>query len=241
MKYLDYIDDYFKGGYTAAKTRQFEQRLEDDPLFAEEVAFYLSTMQVLRQEARTEKTAHFRTIYEAQRTPVKSIGKGTKKLYLAAAAAVVIGLLLAVYLLMTPVSKQQMADRFIQQNLTTLGVTMGGADSLEMAKGLYNQGRFIEALSILETMVRHDSSNGSAMEYAGITSLRLAKYDKALAWFQQLSLRKSYNNTGLFYQALTLMKRNQPGDQEKARVLLKQVVDANLPKKDIAQQWLKKW
>jgi tetratricopeptide (TPR) repeat protein len=240
MKYLDYIDDYFKGEYSAAKTRQFEQSLEDDPLFAEEVAFYLSTMQVLRQESRTEKTARFRNIYEEQRTPVKSI-TGFRKLFLAGAAAVVIGLLVAAYLFMTPVSKQQMADRFIQQNLTTLGVGMGGADSLETAKGLYNQGKFLEALNILEMIALHDPSNGSAMEYAGITNLRLAKYDKALEWFQQLSLRKSYNNPGLFYQALTLMKRNQPGDQEKAKLLLKQVVDANLPKKDIAQQWLEKW
>lgn len=240
MKYLDYIDDYFKGEYAAARTRQFEQRLEEDPLFAEEVAFYLSTMQVLRQEARTEKTARFRAIYEEERTPVKSIGGGMRKWW-AVAAVLLTGLLVAGYLFMTPVSKQQMAERFIEQNLTTLGVSMGGADSLEMAKGLYNQGRFAEALTILEMIATHDSGNRSAIEYAGITSLRLAQYNKALVWFQQLSLRKSYNNPGIFYQALTLMKRNQPGDQEKAKVLLKQVVDNNLPKKDIAQKWLDKW
>lgn len=241
MKYLDYIDDYFKGEYSAAKKRQFEQRVEDDPLFAEEVAFYLSTLQVLRQEARAEKTARFRAIYEEQRTPVKSIGSRFRKFYVAAAAILLIGLLLAAWFLMTPVSKQKMADRFIEQNLTQLGQAMGGADSLEMAKGFYNQGKFLEALNILETIARHDANNGSAMEYAGIACLRLALYDKALGWFQQLSLQTSHNNPGLFYQALTLMKRNQPGDPEKARVLLKQVVDANLPKKDIAQKWLEKW
>ncbi|WP_315823216.1 hypothetical protein [Paraflavitalea speifideaquila] len=39
MKHLEYIDDYFKGTDQASRNRQFEQRLQDDPSFAEEVAF----------------------------------------------------------------------------------------------------------------------------------------------------------------------------------------------------------
>ena len=53
--------------------------------------------------------------------------------------------------------------------------------------------------------------------------------------------RRLYDNPGEFYQALTLMKRNIPGDHQKAKFLLQDVVDKNLSGKEEAQKWLKKW
>jgi tetratricopeptide (TPR) repeat protein len=242
MKHLDYIDDYFKGARSASKTLEFEQRLEEDPLFAEEVAFYLSAMQVLREEARTEKTERFRAIYEEHRTPVRTMRPWAKIISYATAAAVLAGVLLTVYLFfLSPASKQQMADNYIQQNFATLDVKMGGLDSLEMAKDLYNRGRYTEALAVLDVLVRHDDAKKAAFEYAGITSLRLKQYDKALQLFGQMALRKGYDNAAVFYQALTLMKRNKGEDLATAKTLLQKIVDEDLPQKEVAEKWLEKW
>jgi tetratricopeptide (TPR) repeat protein len=82
----------------------------------------------------------------------------------------------------------------------------------------------------------------SAKKYAGIVYLRLSNYDKALAYFQDLEKYTSlYANPAIFYHALTLMKRNQPGDKQTAKQLLQQVVQNNLEGKGNAKQWLDKW
>ena len=70
----------------------------------------------------------------------------------------------------------------------------------------------------------------------------LGNYNKALSYFQQLGTYHLYANPAIFYQALTMMKRNQPGDKEEAKRLLKEVSDNNLAEKETADQWLnKKW
>jgi len=245
MKYLDYIDDYFKGEYSEAKTRQFEDRLETDPLFAEEVAFYLSAMQVLRQEARAEKTNRFRAIYEEKHPPVRTAGSYVRILYIAVAAVFVCGLLLAAWLFMKPTaSKQQMADTFINDHLTQLGVPMsaGKEDSVKIAKDYYNSKAFPQALSYFEPLATSHTEDGSLLEYAGITCLRLGQYDKALEYFDKRAKQDVRNNPALFYQALAYMKRNKEGDMDKAKAILQQVA-SNGPsdKKDIAQSWLDKW
>ena len=48
-----------------------------------------------------------------------------------------------------------------------------------------------------------------------------------------------FDNPGEFYQALTLMKRNLPGDKQKAKILLQEVVNKNLTDNETAQDWLK--
>ena len=81
-----------------------------------------------------------------------------------------------------------------------------------------------------------------AIENAGIASLRLQHYDKALEYFKQLeSHDKLYANPALLYQALTLMKRNNPGDTQMAKLLLQQIDHDDLEGKDVAHEWLKKF
>jgi hypothetical protein len=241
MKHLAYIDDYFKGTDTASQNKQFEQRLLDDPGFAEEVAFYLTTQRLLQEEARTEKIERFKKLYEEQ-PPTLQVVRPSRRIWnYVAAAAVLFGILFTLNLLIPP-SKQQMADSYISQELNDLGVSMSGTvDSVELMRTLYNKGKFADALTISEAIISHDASNQKALEYAGVTNLRLQQYDKALTWFKQLSANKGYSNKGTFYQALTLIKRNQAGDLTLAKSLLDQVVKEDLEGREIAKQWLEKW
>lgn len=245
MKHLEYIDDYFKAADKSLLSRQFDQKLQEDPSFAEEVAFYLTTVHVLKEQIKAEKLQRFRTIWQQQREqPVTAPKKAPviRILAYSAIAAAVVGITLMITVWLLPGSKQQMADGYIQQRLNTLGVNMGGSvDSLQLSKDLYNQGKFAEARQLLEEMLKNNRKNLSALEFAGVTSLRLKQYDSALIQFKQLAAIRSYNNPGIFYQALTLMKRNKPDDLDTAKVLLQQVVKDNLAEKEMAREWLDKW
>jgi tetratricopeptide (TPR) repeat protein len=134
-----------------------------------------------------------------------------------------------------------MADKYIKDSFQTLRVKMGTSqDSLQNAVQLYNEGQLTSSAEIFEDIAQRDSSNTKAITNAGIAYLRLGNYDKALVYFQQLENYSLAFNPGTFYHALTLLKRNQPGDKKQARQLLQQVVDNDLEEKETARQWLKK-
>ena len=49
------------------------------------------------------------------------------------------------------------------------------------------------------------------------------------------------SNPGLFYKAVTLLKRNKEGDVKQAKELLEQVVKEHLDNSKEAAEWLKKF
>ncbi len=240
---LEYIDDYFRGKMGTGETGQFEQRILEDPGFAEEVAFYLNALQAAREQIRRigRKEQFWEIIPERESLspPPGPIGKLWPYI---AVAAVVAGVLLGGWwFFLRPVPEKQLADQFIQQHFQALGISMGSKeDSLQTGLRLYNEGKWTEALRQFENIARSDDSAFEAKKYAGIVSLQLKDYDKALTWFDQLSHYTLYVNPGLFYQAITLMERNRPDDPEHAKQLLLRVVQEGLEGKETAAQWLSK-
>ena len=244
--HFEYIDEYFKGELKPEEARQFEQKIADDKDFAEEVAFYLSAKQVLKEEVINEKKRWFREMADQKGLFTKGRQGGPVRMLwkYAAVAAVISCIFLAGYLLtLKPASPSQMAGKYIQENLQTLGVRMGdNKDSLQNALRLYNEGKLTSSLDQLERIIQADTSDFTAKKYAGIVSLRLENYDRALSYFNQLENRRGlYSNPAVFYKAITLMKRNQSGDKQQAELLLHQVVNKNLDGKEIAHEWLKKF
>ena len=140
-------------------------------------------------------------------------------------------------------STVQLAEQYMRDNLQALSVTMDSREnSLQTGLRLYNEAKYADALSQFESIIQSDTLNFTAEEYAGITALQLKQYDKALYWFVQLENRPGlFSNPGKFYHALTLMKRNLPGDKDKSYQLLNEVVTNNLAEKNEAEKWLKKW
>ena len=59
---LTFIDEFFSGGLSNEERQAFEEKLESDQAFADEVAFYLSTLAVSRQDADQEKKQLFRKL-----------------------------------------------------------------------------------------------------------------------------------------------------------------------------------
>src|ERR1700682_5912633 len=185
MDNLDYIESYFTNEPDADRARKFEERIISDPAFAEEVAFYLSALDVSREESRVAKKEHFKEIYKKNQN-VRSIPV-RKLVYYVAAAAVIAGVIFGTYVFIKPVSPQQLAVQYEKEHLQTLGVTMSGqTDSLQTGLRLYNEGKTAEALVQFEKLIQSDTSDFTAKEYAGIAALRLKEYDIALSYFEQL-------------------------------------------------------
>jgi len=246
--YTEYIDDYFTGNLNPEDRKNFENQMQQDKNFAEEVAFYLAAKQALKEELTDEKKEWFRelasrnvTLSEKTRsTQVRRIW-----VYRLAAAAVFVGIVFfswSLFFQPSATSPNELADKYIKTEFENLGVSMGSTrDSMQEGLRLYNVKQYDSALQQFEQIILRDTSNYTAKRYAGDCSLMLGNYDKALNYFQQLATYTSnYSNPGIFYQAVTLMKRNQPGDKEEAKRLLKQVVNNDLDGKETADQWLKK-
>jgi len=240
MDNLDYIENYFSKTPNAQEAGDFEKRIGSDPEFAEEVAYYLSVLQISREESRNQQKDNFKALYRDNRMtahiPV------SKLVYSLAAAAVVVGLIFGVYIFVKPVPIQQLAGQYIQEHLQTQGVTMSAkSDSLQNGLRLYNEGKSAEALRTFEQIIQSDTSDFTAKKYAGLAALRMKDYDKAISWFESLETYNNlYANPAQFYLALTYMNRNQSGDAEKAKQLLQKIVAQDLEGKETAQEWLKK-
>jgi hypothetical protein len=241
MDNLDYIESYFTGEPDSLRTREFESRIESDPAFAEEVAFYLIAASVSSESAQLAKKERFKEIY--QKTNTTGRAPVRKLIYSIAAAAVIAGIVFGSITFFNAPSPQQLAARYEKEQLQNLGVTMSGkSDSIQTGLRLYNEGKFAEALTQFENIIKSDTSIFIAKKYAGIAALRLKEYKKALYYFEELEIYNGlYANPALILQAVTLMERNQPGDAAKAKTLLQRIVDEDLEGKEFAQEWLRKW
>jgi tetratricopeptide (TPR) repeat protein len=244
MSNLEYIDDYFNGSPDDLQKQRFEELINNDVVFAEEVAFYVAAKATLQQHARQEKKERFSNLYRQQQAvPVVQL-KPAKRVwkYLAAASVLLFALLLTWFVNNQKTSPDQLADTYIQQHLLTLPVTMGTQqDSLQTGLNLYKADKLPEALQYFEALLKNNPDNEAAKKYAGIVSLRLNDYDKALSYFKSLELNTaSFSNPAKFYHALTLLKRNNTGDKGAAVLILQDVVSKDLEGKETAVGWLKK-
>jgi tetratricopeptide (TPR) repeat protein len=170
--------------------------------------------------------------------------KRTMVYRLAIAAAILICVFFAGYLFLSKsASPQQLADSYMNENLQTLGVKMSAeSDSIDIGKRMFNEAHYDSAIAQFQSIIKRDTGNFEANRYLGVVYLRKGDYNEALSYFQQLEHQTVAVNPAIFYQALTLMKRNQPGDKQKARELLKEVRDQGLEGEKFARQWLnKRW
>ena len=242
MENEDHIERYFKNELSAGEKIQFEQKIMNDKNFAEEVAFYYSAKQIIKDELNAEKKKRFKEIYQQKNITDKNTGLVRKIWTFSAAAAAIIVIVFGWYFFAKPVSTQQLANDYVQQHFQTLDISMSSKqDSMQIGLSLYNDGKLSEALQQFEKIINTDTANFDAKKYSGIVSLKLKNYDKALAYFSQIENDSVFSNPSKMYKAITLMERNNAGDKEQAKELLQQIIQNNLEGKETAEQWLKKW
>jgi hypothetical protein len=241
---FDYIESYFTGRCSESEKQQFEDRCAGDQAFAEEVAFYIQSRDVLKKELLAQKRAAWSAAGRNATEPRtgKAAGK-VRTLYLAAAAIAAVLLLFTFYLLTRPKGPSQLAVTYIHTHYDQLSQTLDGSrDSLSQAVTAYNNGSFTEALEFLTPLTHSQPPNTDALLYSGLAWLRIHDYDHALEQFDALAnIPALYSNPGPFLKAVTLLQRNATGDRETARRLLQEVVHRQLDGSREAAAWLQKF
>jgi tetratricopeptide (TPR) repeat protein len=242
MDSLEYIDDFFKGNFASEEAKLFEERIQQDPVFAQEVAFYILASATVKGDHAEERKTSFRQIYQESGIPVESKKRKVVRFWPAwIAAAAVLAIIACWYLIFSPVNPSKLADQYIKQSLTQLSVKMGSIDSMQIGLNLFNQGKYPAAQQQFESILRSDSSNATAILNAGIVSLKMNNYDKALLYFRKLEIRTDLQvNPALFFEALSLMMRNQTGDITQAKQILQEIVQKDLDKREDARLLLRK-
>ncbi len=242
---LEYIEAYFQQTLNNEERKVFETKCATDEAFAKEVAFYISTRQVLRETLLNNKTAEWQadTIkQEEDITPVISIPKRTIfNRYITYAAAACLLLFASVYLFEANTSPKKLAANYIQTNYSNLSQTMDAShDSLQTGIAAYNNKDYSKALQLFEWVEKNDPANGDAKKFAGLTYLQQQNYDEAVQQFDELANMKLFSNPGDFLKAVTLLERNQPRDKEEAKKLFQKVVTEKEEGSEKAEEWLKK-
>lgn len=246
-EYFEYIDAYFQNQLNDSERKEFEQRCVDDMAFADDVAFYVSSRAAIKDVLLEQKKAEWAQLpvkEEAEpstssEAPVKSINYKRWILYAAAAC-----LILAVisYSLFSTDSPQQLADKYVNNNLASISQTMDASrDSTQLGIAAYNKKDYQLATQLFSDVYNRNPQNTEALRYLGQTHLVVGDYEKAIQSFDELAQTKSYSNPGLFLKAITLMKRNTGTDKEVARNLLQQIADNNLDGSKEAREWLRNW
>lgn len=232
------IEPYFNQQLPPPEREEFENELLHDPALADEVAFYLRSKQVIREQVLAERHAQWQkmdSLPTAQ--PLIRIRRLSPWYY--AAAAVVLLALTWVWLSLPQPNVQELAGTYVENNLTTLSVQMGGeADSLQTAIQDYNEGRLANAHTISQQLLDRNAANAEALKLLGIIALRQQRYEEARKYFNQLAGQDLQANPGKFYEALTYLQRGQASDLEAARKLLQAVVSEDLEGRKEAQKWL---
>ena len=229
MEEIELIEDYFSGVLSGDEQRLFDKRLETDPGFAKNVAFYVSAKLAGKELAVNNTLQRFRNMYNNSNR-IQKTGRPVLQLWPWLVAAVVIaGILFGTSIFFSGNTGPKMAQHYISENLQTLGVTMSDSiNDLQSAIAEYNHGNFGKALENFQGILRIDSNNFEATKNAGIAALRMNSYDLALSYFKKLERFQVFTSPSIFYQALTLLKRDEIQDKENAKKLLQRVVGQGL-------------
>jgi tetratricopeptide (TPR) repeat protein len=242
MSQLDLIDNYFTGKLSGEEAALFEKKIAEDPAFAEEVAFYCDAISMLKNEVTAEKKKRFREIYhENKPSRPAPVMRMTRIIKYAAAAAVIATIAIGAYFYMQPPSVQKLTDDYIKTHFQMMPIPMGNVEDslLHNAKQLFNNNKLEEALLQFEKIVAAYPDASEPKRLAGIVSMRLKDYDKAIGYFSQLENLQLYSNPGKLYHALALIKRDRPGDRKNAKQILEFVIAKNLEGKETARNWLR--
>jgi len=226
MTNLERIENYYDHTLSEAERIAFEAELKSNPAFVEEVAFWVQARAAAQAEARARRKVEFAQLgQKVARSNQRAIAYA---LSIAASVLLAIGFVWYIFWKELPSDKaisQAWATNYIEKNFSQLDRQLSSSgDSLQLGIRLNNSGDLLQAQAIFNQLLQRDSLNAEAEKYAGIVSLRRGDYDQAIKHFHHLSTRTDLvSNPGKFYEALTLLQRNEPLDNKKAENLLNEV------------------
>lgn len=241
MDTMDFIESYFNQTLSEEERSEFERRCVEDTAFAHDVAFYVAARESLRENLLQQKQTTWQQNKVEEEPFIPRLKRSFTSRWISYAAAACLVLAVSVYLFETNSAPSRLADNFIKSNYNTLSQNMSAdSDALALGKTAYNEKKYDDALSYFKSVEQHDGENSEAKQYTGLAYLQKDEYDSAIKQFDELSSMRIFSNPGDFLKAVSLMKRNKPGDKEKAKLLLQKVISQREEYIEQARDWEKK-
>ncbi len=258
IKVIERIESYLQGEMTAEEVKTFEHELSFNAELREHLILYKEVEFSMRQNYSTQERNLNETLSNLSKKYIKEVHLDTQngdnrpaddprdkpnyfRLF-SALAAIFIMILAAYFLLFRAADPQGLAEKYYTENLVELSQTMGSTEDLiQLGIAAYNQKDYQRAQVYFQEALIKDHENSDALKYLGLAYFAQNELDSALAAFEELAdMPGLFSNPGLFYQAFTLMMRNESGDLERAKLLLERVVNQNEEGSQQAQIWLEK-
>ncbi|MEJ7736676.1 MAG: tetratricopeptide repeat protein [Chitinophagaceae bacterium] len=240
----EYIEAYFSKELDDIEKAHFEERCSNDPVFAKEVAFYITSREAVRQMLLEQKQKEWQENEHGGKVrTITSLKRRTPARWLPYAAAACIIFAAGLFLMNSSGTPQKLANQYVKENFNVLSQTMDASeDSLQQGIAAYNNKDYDRALQIFQKIGQSDPGHGNAKKFIGYVYLVTKDYDKALQQFDELARMKDlYKNPGLFLKAITLLQKNGQQDKMQAKRLLERIISENAEGSKEASIWLEKW
>jgi tetratricopeptide (TPR) repeat protein len=242
---IGYIEDYFENRLDPEGKLLFESKCIHDESFARDVAFYIAQRKAVKSELLRQKIEAWAEgeKKDGKRGQPAPVRRWTTRSWVLTGTAATVLLAIALYSTLYAPSPRRLAGDYIEKKYSQLSLTMNGSpDSLQQGIAAYNHEDYTQALALFEGLCKSHPEQTDALHYAGVVYLRTKTYDKALERFQQLArVRGLLSNPGSFLAAVTLLRRDAPGDKRRAEELLTEVVRQQTEGASYAADWLKRW
>jgi anti-sigma-K factor RskA len=140
--HLAYIEDFCENRLSTEENAHANQRIQSDPSFAKDVAFYLQMRHLSDLERKERLKALYFTIKQKQR------GQIIKFVSVAAAVVMIIA---GIFFVNQSPTSEEFAQLYVKENLSTLPTSMSSQnDVLSQGVNCYNEGAYEKALELFK-------------------------------------------------------------------------------------------
>src|SRR5512133_2134738 len=239
------IERYFEGSLTHTELEEFENRMNNDKSFAEEVMLFQKAMTVVRHSARLRMKEHFDKLGkdESSVAAVQTfmMYRVIRKQWFAMAASVlfIVGGFFAVRQVVysTPAGLPSVYEKYYSTPEADFMASRSVGSDKEIentAITQYSEGQFAEAAGNFSKLLKDPSySRRSAISfYLGICYINMNMPDSAAKKFEKVYAGSSFGNSALWYKGMAYLLK---GDKEMAINVFDSIKNMeNHPDKNVA-------
>ncbi len=211
------FEDYLQKKLSEEERTAFENKLTNDPAFAEEFSIYNALNTHLKNIHSNQRAAVQQTVSQAGDTyfSVKKTKVFTlKPWHYSVAASVLLLIGISIFTFNTGVSY----DDYAFSNTISLVERSNAKPVIKSAETSFNQKNYKKAIEYFNQILTEQPDNNEVLFYKGIALVETNNYTAAELVFTKLQQSQSiYKNKALFYLALTKLKQK---DYEGCKKLL---------------------
>lgn len=217
MEQLEKIMKYLDGEVIGEEKSNFEKELALNVSLRKKLELVKEVDKTLKDEELSSfvsKIQNISTSLKNSNTEGKKANALTIRRYLSTAAVLLILAISSVlYLNLSGPKNVKIYNRYYQRYEASIITRSGGSetDNLITAIQLYDKGKYQEAISKFNLLLKQDNTNTTVLFFIGMSYMETKLYDKAIANFNLLINQKdtAFKEHAEWYMALCFIRTNQ--------------------------------